>query len=163
MNDHTVVGWASRYLDISGSVDPFETPGFRGLAQQQSTEFEAIACWKLDRLSRNTINLNKLFGWCLEHDKTVVSCSESIDLSTPSWSSLLANVIGFLTEGELESIRDRARSSEQSSGSRPGPEEGALRLHSGRVGQAVGSSSLTERIRRGGSPDRRRVPRLTDR
>jgi site-specific DNA recombinase len=47
---------------------------------------------------------------CLEHDKTVVSCSESIDLSTPV-GRLIANVIGFLAEGELEAIRDRQRSS----------------------------------------------------
>ncbi len=109
MNDHTMVGWASD-LDISGSVDPFETPQLGDWLNNRAPEFEAIACWKLDRLSRNTINLNKLFGWCLEHDKTVVSCSESIDLSTPV-GRLLANVIGFLAEGELESIRDRARSS----------------------------------------------------
>ena len=40
----------------------------------------------------------------------MVSCSESIDLGTPV-GRLIANVIGFLAEGELEAIRERTRSS----------------------------------------------------
>jgi hypothetical protein len=64
----------------------------------------------LDRLGRNAIHLNKLFGWCGEHDKTVVSCSESIDLG--NWAGrMLASVIAGLAEGELEAIRERQRSS----------------------------------------------------
>jgi site-specific DNA recombinase len=117
MNDHTVVGWASD-TDISGSVDPFDTPQLGDWLANRAPEFDLIACWKLDRLSRNTINLNKLFGWCIEHDKTVVSCAESIDLSTPV-GRLIANVIGFLAEGELESIRERQKSSVQGASARP--------------------------------------------
>ena len=109
MNEHTVVGWATD-IDISGSVAPFDTPEFGDWLDNKAPEFDVIACWKLDRLSRNTINLNKLFAWCLEHGKTVVSCSEAIDLSTPV-GRLIANVIGFLAEGELEAIRERQRSS----------------------------------------------------
>lgn len=39
----------------------------------------------------------------------MVSCSEAIDLGTPV-GRLIANVTGFLAEGELEAIRERARS-----------------------------------------------------
>lgn len=67
-------------------------------------------CWKLDRLSRNSIRLNNLLGWCLENNKTVVSCSESIDLGTPQ-GRVTASIIGFLAEGELEAIRERIRGS----------------------------------------------------
>ena len=109
MNDHTLAGWAVD-TDVSGSVDPFDTPQLGDWLGNRAPEFDVIACWKLDRLSRNAIKLNKLFGWCLDHDKTVVSCSESIDLSTPV-GRLIANVIGFLAEGELEAIRERQRSS----------------------------------------------------
>jgi site-specific DNA recombinase len=109
LHDHQVVGFAVDN-DVSGSVDPFDTPQLGDWLGNRAPEFEIIACWKLDRLSRNAINLNKLFGWCIEHGKTVVSCSESIDLSTPV-GRLIANVIGFLAEGELESIRERQRSS----------------------------------------------------
>jgi site-specific DNA recombinase len=109
MNGHTVAGFAVD-LDVSGSVDPFDTPQLGEWLKNRAPEFDVIACWKLDRLSRNSIKLNKLFGWCIEHDKTVVSTSESIDLGTPV-GRLIANVIAFLAEGELEQIRDRQLSS----------------------------------------------------
>jgi site-specific DNA recombinase len=109
VNDHTVIGWAED-TDVSGSLDPFDSPQLGDWLGNRAPEFDVIACWKLDRLSRNAIKLNHLFGWCLEHDKTVVSCSESIDLSKPV-GRLIANVIGFLAEGELEAIRDRQRGS----------------------------------------------------
>lgn len=108
-NDHVIAGWA---IDdgISGSVDPFDTPQLGDWLENRAPDFDLIACWKLDRLGRNAIKLNKLFGWCQDHDKTVVSCSESIDLGTPV-GRLIANVIGFLAEGELESIRERVTGS----------------------------------------------------
>jgi DNA invertase Pin-like site-specific DNA recombinase len=109
LHKHSVVGWATD-VDVSGSVDPFDTPQLGDWLDNRAPEFDVIACWKLDRLGRNAIRLNHLFAWCLEHDKTVVSCSESIDLGTPV-GRLIANVIGFLAEGELEAIRERQRSS----------------------------------------------------
>ncbi|MEV6561923.1 recombinase family protein [Nocardia sp. NPDC051756] len=58
----------------------------------------------MDRLGRNAIQLNKLFGWCIDHEKTLVSCSESIDLGT--WAGrMLASVIAGLAEGELKQSR----------------------------------------------------------
>lgn len=108
-NDCKVVGWAED-VDVSGSVDPFDTPNLGEWLNNRAPEFDVIAVWKLDRLSRNSIKLNKLFGWCIDHDKTVVSCSEAIDLSTPV-GRLIANVIGFLAEGELEAMRERQLSS----------------------------------------------------
>jgi DNA invertase Pin-like site-specific DNA recombinase len=111
MNDHTVVGWAED-LDISGSVDPFDTPQLGDWLNNRAPEFDIIACWKLDRLSRNTININGLFGWCIKHGKTVVSVTESIDLGTPV-GRLIANVLAFLAEGELEAIRERTKAGRQ--------------------------------------------------
>ncbi|WP_162264250.1 recombinase family protein [Mycobacterium sp. Root265] len=108
-NDHKVVGWAED-VDVSGSIDPFDTPRFGDWLNNRAPEFDVIATWKLDRLSRNSIKLNKLFGWCIDHDKTVVSCSEAIDLGTPV-GRLIANVIAFLAEGELEAMRERQLSS----------------------------------------------------
>lgn len=108
-NDHTVIGWAED-VDVSGSVDPFDTPQLGDWLNNRADEFDVVAVWKLDRLSRNSIKLNKLFGWCIDHDKSVVSCSESIDLGTPV-GRLIANVIGFLAEGELEAMRERQLSS----------------------------------------------------
>lgn len=108
-NGHNVIGWAED-IDVSGSIDPFDTPQLGDWLDNRAGEFDVIACWKLDRLSRNSIRLNKLFGWCLDHDKTVVSTSEAIDLGTPV-GRLIANVIAFLAEGELEAMRERQLSS----------------------------------------------------
>ena len=108
-NGHNVIGWAED-VDVSGSVDPFDAPALGVWLNERADEFDVLACWKLDRLSRNSIKLAKLFGWCLDHDKTVISASESIDLSTPT-GRLIATVIGFLAEGELEAMRERQLSS----------------------------------------------------
>lgn len=108
-NGHRIVGWAED-LDVSGAVDPFETPGLGPWLGPRAGEWDVLCAWKLDRLGRNAIQLSKLFGWCQDHGKTVVSCSESIDLG--SWAGrMLASVIAGLAEGELEAIRERQRSS----------------------------------------------------
>lgn len=109
-NNHDVIGWAED-LDVSGSVDPFNTPELgRWLEPDQADRWDVLCSWKLDRLGRDSIRLNKLFGWAIENGKSVVSCTEGIDLSTPV-GRLIANVIAFLAEGELEAIRERTRSS----------------------------------------------------
>jgi DNA invertase Pin-like site-specific DNA recombinase len=107
---HELIGWAED-LDISGSVDPFDTPSLGPwLRPDREGEWDTLCVSKLDRLGRNSIKLNKLFGWAVEHGKTVVSCSEGIDLGTPV-GRLIANVIAFLAEGELEAIRERTKAS----------------------------------------------------
>jgi site-specific DNA recombinase len=107
-NDHQIVGWAVD--DVSGSVDPFETPQLGEWLNKRPSDFDVIACWKLDRIGRNAIKLNKLFGWCLDNDKIVVSATEGIDLST-GVGRLIANVIAFLAEGEWDAISERATGS----------------------------------------------------
>jgi site-specific DNA recombinase len=110
-NDHTIVGFASD-IDVSGSIDPLETDEFGDWLNNRAPEFDIVCAWKLDRFGRNAIHLSKLFGWCLDHDKVLVSCSESIDLS--NWAGrMLASVIAGLAEGELEAMRERQRGSRQ--------------------------------------------------
>jgi len=108
-NGHQIVGWAED-TDVSGAVDPFDTPQLGNWLSNRPEEFDTIACWKLDRISRSAIRLNRLIGWCLDHDKTIASCTEGIDIGTPV-GRLIANVIAFLAEGELEAMRERQRSS----------------------------------------------------
>lgn len=108
-NGHTVVGWAQD-IDVSGSTSPFDTPGLGPWFGERADEWDVLAAWKLDRLGRNALQLNRLFVWCQEHDKSLVSCSESIDLG--NWTGrMLAGVIAGLAEGELEAIRERQLSS----------------------------------------------------
>lgn len=108
MNGHTVVGWAED-LDVSGSIDPFEAPALAPWWERES-EWDILCAWKLDRIGRRAIPLNKVFGWMLEHNKTLVCVSDNIDLST--WvGRLVANVIAGVAEGELEAITERTKAS----------------------------------------------------
>lgn len=107
-NDHEIVGWAED-LDVSGSVDPFQAPAL-GRWLERPDDWDILCAWKLDRLGRRAIQLNKLFGWTLENRKTLVCVSDNIDLST--WvGRLVASVIAGVAEGELEAISERNRAS----------------------------------------------------
>ena len=110
-NSHRVIGWAIDE-EVSGSVDAFDAPELGPWLRERSHEFDVVCSRKLDRLGRNSIQLNKLFGWCNDHDKALVCVSDNIDLST--WvGRLIANVIAGLAEGELEQIRERVLSSKR--------------------------------------------------
>jgi site-specific DNA recombinase len=77
-------------LDISGSIDPFDRkkrPELASWLHDRSNEFDVIVVYRLDRLTRSTINLNQLFAWALDNGKTVVSATESVDLSYPCRST----------------------------------------------------------------------------
>lgn len=105
---HEVIGWAED-LEVSGSIDPFEAPALREWWERES-EWDIMCAWKLDRIGRRAIPLNKVFGWMIEHDKTLVCVSDQIDLS--HWvGRLVANVIAGVAEGELEAIRERNKAS----------------------------------------------------
>lgn len=107
-NDHEVVGWAED-LDVSGSIDPFEAPALKPWWERES-DWDIMCAWKLDRIGRRAIPLNKVFGWMIDHNKTLVCVSDNIDLST--WvGRLVANVIAGVAEGELEAIRERTKAS----------------------------------------------------
>ena len=107
-NNHEVVGWAEDF-DVSGSVDPFEAPALREWWGRKA-EWDIMCAWKLDRIGRRAIPLNKVFGWMLDNDKTLVCVVDQIDLS--HWvGRLVANVIAGVAEGELEAIRERTKAS----------------------------------------------------
>jgi len=109
VNEHTIVGWAED-IDLSGSVDPFQAPALGPWLTDRADDWDILCAWKLDRIGRNALQLSKVFSFCLDHDKTLVSCSESIDLS--NWAGrMLASVIAGLAEGELEATKERTRAS----------------------------------------------------
>lgn len=110
MHDHTIVGWAED-VDVSGSIDPFEAPQLGPWFREENRDkWDILVAWKLDRIGRRAIPLNKVFGWMLEYEKTLVCVSDNIDLST--WvGRLVANVIAGVAEGELEAIRERTKAS----------------------------------------------------
>jgi site-specific DNA recombinase len=109
-NDHEVIGWAED-LDVSGSVDPFDTLALGPwLVEPKLREWDIVCSWKLDRLARRAVPLHRLFGLCQDEGKLLVCVSDNIDLS--HWvGRLVASVIAGVAEGELEAIRERTLAS----------------------------------------------------
>ena len=109
---HTVVGWAED-LGVSRAVNPLEAPDLvPWLAPDQVGTWEILAGAKLDRIATGSVNLNRVMDWCEKHGKTLVSVSESFDLST--WQGqMMANIIAGMAQGELEAIRERQASAFQ--------------------------------------------------
>lgn len=103
-------------VDVSGAVSPFE----RDSLGPWLTDAAMIAKWdtlivpKLDRLTRSIRDLDAVIKWCLANGKTLVSVSESIDLSTPT-GRMVAKMIGLFAEWELERMRERNGESHASS------------------------------------------------
>lgn len=111
-HSHEIIGWAED-LDISGSVDPFDTPELgRWLSDEKKHDWDILCAWKLDRVSRRAIPMGRMFQWLLDNQKTLICTADSIDLSTPM-GRLIAYVIATIAEGELEAIRERTRGSQR--------------------------------------------------
>ncbi|TDU04438.1 DNA invertase Pin-like site-specific DNA recombinase [Streptomyces sp. 846.5] len=102
----TIVGWAED-VDVSGAMHPFKRPGLGPWFNERADEWDVLAVWKLDRLSRKAGHFAEVFEWCQEHGKTIVSVTEGIDMSTPM-GKMFAQIIAAFAEGELDTIRARA-------------------------------------------------------
>jgi len=110
-NGHTMIGWAED-VDVSGAVDPFETPQLGDWLKNRAPEFDIIVAWKLDRITRSAIKLNNLISWCDEHDKIMLTTDNGLNTGSRE-GRLIAGIVGFLAEGELEAMRERQKSSRQ--------------------------------------------------
>ncbi|QJS10214.1 recombinase family protein [Streptomyces argyrophyllae] len=109
--DGRIVGFAED-LDVSGAMHPFKRPGLGPWFSERADDWDVLAVWKLDRLSRKAGHFAEVFEWCQEHGKTIVSVTEGIDMSTPM-GKMFAQIIAAFAEGELDTIRARALSGSQ--------------------------------------------------
>jgi site-specific DNA recombinase len=107
-NGHVMAGWAED-LDVSGKVRPFERPEL-GPWLVAPERFDVIACWKLDRLSRNVVHFAGLVEWADGHRKTIVSVTEGFDLST-AMGRMFATILSVFAQAELETITERVLAS----------------------------------------------------
>ncbi|MGC4904201.1 recombinase family protein [Streptomyces cyaneofuscatus] len=124
---YVVIGWAEDE-GVSGGIAPWKRPGLgqwlpstvgsdvssveHQLAWEASraSDFDVIAAWKLDRISRRVLHVHTLMDWCEKHGKQVATVEDGFDVTTPM-GKILFNLIASFAEGELESIKARAKSS----------------------------------------------------
>ena len=125
---HRLIGWADD-IDVSGSRDPFETPGLgpwlRPIDPTCETgacghtpdtpcmgQWDVLACWKIDRLSRRTIHSYKLLQWCKANKKRIKATNDAIDPDSRV-GELIWFILSWLAEGELEAIKERSAGTRQ--------------------------------------------------
>jgi len=93
-------------LDVSGSIHPTRRPQLGPWLTDRVDEWDVIAVWKLDRLTRRAMHFAELVEWCQKNNKAIVSITEGIDMSTPM-GKMFAQIIAAFAEGELDTIRAR--------------------------------------------------------
>lgn len=106
-NGHKIIGWATD-LDLGRSVDPLEAPDLGKWFHdpQRIDSWDIIAGYRLDRIATGSIYLSKVMEWCQERGKSIVSTSETFDLSSGP-GRMIAFILAEVAAGELEAIRER--------------------------------------------------------
>src|SRR5437773_9555007 len=104
-------GWAAvtEYVDegVSGAKD--SRPALnRVLADARRRRFDALVCWKLDRLGRNLKHLLLLLDDLQALGVAFVSLHEGIDATTPA-GRLQMQILGAISEFEKGRIVERVR------------------------------------------------------
>ena len=87
--------------------------------------FDAVVCWRLDRLGRSLKHLVTLLDEFQAHGVSFVSLGEGIDLGTPA-GRLQLHILAALAEFERARISERVQSHAQNSRS-PGRNRGRPR------------------------------------
>jgi DNA invertase Pin-like site-specific DNA recombinase len=114
-NGHVLVGVAED-IEVSGGTAPWDRPQLGGWLPEtiggtaRTAEWDVLCAWRLDRISRRVLHLSALIDWCKRHGKSLASTSEGFDINSPM-GGIFVNILAALAEGELEAIRERARSS----------------------------------------------------
>ena len=100
----TVVG-EYVHLGVSGSKESRPELN-RMLKDAHRRKFDAVVCWKLDRLGRSLKHLVTTIEDLAAYGVSFVSLRDNLDLSTPS-GRLMMHIIGAMAEFERELIRER--------------------------------------------------------
>lgn len=102
-------GWeiAGEYVDLGVSGSKESRPQLNRMLQDaHRRRFDAIVCWKLDRLGRSLKHLVTTIEDLAAYGVSFVSLRDNLDLSTPS-GRLMMHIIGAMAEFERELIRER--------------------------------------------------------
>jgi DNA invertase Pin-like site-specific DNA recombinase len=76
------------------------------MADAHARAFDAIACWKLDRMGRSLKHLVNTLADLQAYGVAFVSLRDNLDLSTPS-GRLMMQIIAAMAEFERSLIRER--------------------------------------------------------
>lgn len=73
-------------------------------------EFRTVACYKLDRMARNTLDFLNIFNMLKEKDIDLVCVLDSYDARTPA-GKMMMTLLASMSEMERENIKTRVTSS----------------------------------------------------
>jgi site-specific DNA recombinase len=105
LHGHTVIGWATD-LDVSGDLDPWKRPKLGPWLTDRADEFDVIAAWKVDRISRRLLHFVSLVEWANGRGKAVASATEPINTSD-RFGRMIAQILAMFAEFERDAIRER--------------------------------------------------------
>jgi DNA invertase Pin-like site-specific DNA recombinase len=102
-------GWdvSGEYVDLGISGSKESRPELnKMIAAAHARAFDAVVCWKLDRLGRSLKHLVTTIEDLQAYGVAFVSLRDNLDLSTPS-GRLMMHIIGAMAQFERELIRER--------------------------------------------------------
>lgn len=105
-HDANVV-YVSEDLDTSGAVEPFKRDSLGiWLTDTPPQPWDVLVAWKLDRISRSSMDTETLLRWCLERDKRIVCVDDGIDTDT-QMGQVWVKLASIFAEVERNSIKER--------------------------------------------------------
>ena len=110
VRDNTTLVHITEDTDISGSISPFLREGLGPWLTDQDKidQWDVLIVAKVDRLTRSLSHFDEMVEWLDKHGKTLVSVSESLDLST-STGRMFANLLAMFAQFERERMSERRR------------------------------------------------------
>lgn len=113
-------------IDISAYTG-VDRPGYEELmADLEAGVIDGVLVWRLDRLTRNFDDLQRLWKLINGRRVTLLAVRDSIDTSTASGVLILRNLVA-IAEYESASISDRTRSAKAASARNGHPNPGGMR------------------------------------
>ena len=97
----------TRYEDKGLSGYYSDRPDFQRLLRDiEMGKIKAVACYKLDRISRKTSDLMRLLEYFERHDVTLLVCSNNINTQI-STSKIIIQVLAIIAEFERDILTER--------------------------------------------------------
>ncbi|SUA04022.1 phague integrase [Mycolicibacterium fortuitum] len=97
----------SEDLDTSGALDPFKRASLgKWLTDTPPEPWDVLVAWKLDRISRSSMDTETLLRWCLERGKRIVCVDDNIDTDT-QMGQVWVKLASIFAEVERNSIKER--------------------------------------------------------